>query len=131
MDRASIVFPIRFASGDTAVQTTTRELSESGVLVRCLEPPAAGTTVSMKLYLPGARDPLHVAGVVREHANAGEEPGFWADFVGAGDAHRAQIGERIARRTRAADAVPIGAVGLHPRQDPPRAVPSYDPNFPM
>src|SRR5437899_3220558 len=129
MDRASIVFPIRFASGDTAVQTTTRELSESGVLVRCLEPPAAGTTVSMKLYLPGARDPLHVAGVVREHANAGEEPGFWADFVGAGDAHRAQIGDLIARRARAADAKPIGAVALHPHEDPRRAFPRYNANF--
>ena len=101
MDRASIVFPIRFAAGDTAVQTTTRELSESGVLVCCLEPPAAGTTVSMKLYLPGARDALHVDAVVREHANAGEEPGFWADFVGAGEAHRTQIGQLIARIVRA------------------------------
>src|SRR5438477_74262 len=129
MDRASIVFPIRFAAGDTAVQTTTRELSESGVLVCCLEPPAAGTTVSMKLYLPGARDALHVDAVVREHANAGEEPGFWADFVGAGEAHRTQIGQLIARRTRAADAVPIGAVALHPHEDRRRAFPRYNANF--
>src|SRR5437763_8129536 len=129
MDRASIVFPIRFAAGDTAVQTTTRELSESGVLVCCLEPPAAGTTVSMKLYLPGARDALHVDAVVREHANAGEEPGFWADFVGAGEAHRTQIGQVIARRTRAADAVPIGAVALHPHEDRRRAFPRYNANF--
>jgi uncharacterized protein (TIGR02266 family) len=129
MDRAPIVFPIRFAAGDTAVQTTTRELSERGVLVRCLEPPAAGTTVSMKLYLPGAHEALHLAGVVREHANAGEEPGFWADFVGADDAHRAQIGDLIARRARAADAVPIGAVALHPHEDPRRAFPRYNANF--
>jgi uncharacterized protein (TIGR02266 family) len=129
MDRAPIVFPIRFAAGDTAVQTTTRELSESGVLVRCIEPPAAGTTVSMKLYLPGAREALHVDGVVREHANAGEEPGFWADFVGAGDAHRTRIGELIARRTRAAHAVPIGAVAVHPNEDPRRAFPRYNANF--
>src|SRR5437763_12653352 len=114
MGRAQIVFPIRFAAGDTAVQTTTRELSERGVLVCCLEPPAAGTTVSMMLYLPGAREALHLDAVVREHANAGEEPGFWADFVGAGDAHRAQIGAVIGRRSRAADAGPIGAAGLHP-----------------
>ena len=129
MDRASIVFPIRFAAGDTAVQTTTRELSESGVLVCCLEPPAAGTTVSMKLYLPGVREALHVDAVVREHANAGEEPGFWADFVGAGEAHRTQISELIARRTRAADAVPIGAVALHPHEDRRRAFPRYNANF--
>ena len=42
MERAPIVFPIRFASRNVAVQTTTRELSEKGVLVRCLESPAAG-----------------------------------------------------------------------------------------
>jgi type IV pilus assembly protein PilZ len=129
MDRAPIVFPIRFAAGDTAVQTTTRELSERGVLVRCLEPPASGTTLSMKLYLPGARDALDVEGVVREHANAGEEPGFWAEFVGAGDGHRAQIVEVIARRARAADAVPIGAMALHPHEDPRRAFPRYNANF--
>ena len=77
MDRAPIVLPIRFAAGDTAVQTTTRELSERGVLVRCMEPPPAGTPVSLKLYLPGAREALLVKGVVQEHANSGE-PGFWA-----------------------------------------------------
>src|SRR6266550_1193056 len=76
MDRAPIVFPIRFAAGDTAVQTTTRELSERGVLVRCLEPPPAGTPLSMKLYLPGAHEALLLDGVVREHANPGDEPWF-------------------------------------------------------
>src|SRR5438874_2432546 len=129
MDRAPIVLPIRFAAGDTAVQTTTRELSECGVLVRCLEPPAAGTTVTLKLYLPGAREPLQVDGVVRDHADSGEEPGFWADFIDPPKAHRAKIGEVIARRERAADAVPIGAIALSPHEDPRRAFPRYNANF--
>jgi len=43
MKRAPIVFPIRFATGNLAVQTTTRELSDRGVLVRCLTAPPAGT----------------------------------------------------------------------------------------
>jgi uncharacterized protein (TIGR02266 family) len=128
MDRAPIVLPIRFAAGDIAVQTTTRELSERGVLVRCMEPPPAGTPVSLKLYLPGAREALLVKGVVQEHANSGE-PGFWADFVDVPDAHRAQIGEVIARRKRAADAIPIGAVALSPEEDPRRAFPRYNANF--
>src|SRR5437773_1816241 len=38
MERVPIVFPIRFASRNVAVQTTTRELSPTGVLVRCLDP---------------------------------------------------------------------------------------------
>src|SRR3982074_3639274 len=78
MKRTSIVFPIRFATGNVAVQTTTRELSDRGVLVRCLTAPPAGTALEMKLYLPGARDPLHLAGVGREHGGQGQEPGLWA-----------------------------------------------------
>jgi uncharacterized protein (TIGR02266 family) len=129
MERAPMVFPIRFATGQIAVQTTTRELSHQGVMVRCLEPPPAGTPITMKLYLPGSREPVHVAAVVREHARAGHEPGFWAEFVEAGETQRAQIGEVIARRERAADAKPIGAVALHPHEDPRRAFPRYKARF--
>jgi uncharacterized protein (TIGR02266 family) len=129
MDRAPIVFPIRFATGDVAVQTTTRELSARGVLVRCLEPPPAGTPLSMKLYLPGAREALQVDGVVREHSSGSDDPGFWAEFVGVGEYQRARIGELLARRQRAADAVPIGAVALHPHEDPRRAFPRYNAHF--
>jgi uncharacterized protein (TIGR02266 family) len=129
MERAPIVFPIRFATGDVAVQTTTRALSDRGVLVRCLEPPPAGTALEMKLYLPGSRDALHLAAVVREHARADHEPGFWAEFVDAGEVQRAQIAELLARRERAADAKPIGAVALHPHEDPRRAFPRYNVRF--
>ncbi len=129
MKRTPIVFPIRFATGNVAVQTTTRELSDRGVLVRCLTAPAAGTALEMKLYLPGARDPLHLAGVVREHAQKDQEPGFWAEFVGAGQAELAQVSELLGRRERAADAKPIGAMALHPQDDPRRAFPRYNVRF--
>jgi uncharacterized protein (TIGR02266 family) len=129
MKRASIVFPIRFATGNVAVQTTTRELSERGVLVRCLTAPPAGTSLEMKLYLPGARDPLHLAGVIREHAKQDQEPGFWAEFVGAGEAELARIAELLGRRERAADAKPIGAMALNPHDDPRRAFPRYNVRF--
>jgi uncharacterized protein (TIGR02266 family) len=129
MKRASIVFPIRFATGNVAVQTTTRELSERGVLVRCLTAPPAGTSLEMKLYLPGARDPLHLAGVIREHAKQDQEPGFWAEFVGTGEAELAQIAELLGRRERAADAKPIGAMALNPHDDPRRAFPRYNVRF--
>jgi uncharacterized protein (TIGR02266 family) len=129
MERAAIVFPIRFATGTVAVQTTSSALSEQGVLVRCLEPPPAGTSLTMKLYLPGAREPVHLDGVVREHANQGDEPGFWADFIGAADAQRAEIREVIARRRRSADAKPIGAVALSPHDGGRRAFPRYNVQF--
>ena len=61
MERVPIVFPIRFASRNVAVQTTTRELSPRGVLVRCLEPPPIDTLLSVKLYLPGSRAGMEAA----------------------------------------------------------------------
>ena len=128
MERAPLVFPIRFASGDMAVQTTTRALSDRGVLVRCLEPPPSGTALEIRLYLPGAREAVLLSGVVREHSNGGE-PGFWADFVETSEAQRRKIGEVIARRERASEAVPIGAIALHPHEDPRRAFPRYNARF--
>ncbi|MGZ6126122.1 MAG: TIGR02266 family protein [Myxococcales bacterium] len=128
MDRAPLVFPVRFAAGDTAVQTTTRELSDRGVMVSCLEPPPEGTTLDIRLYLPGARQAVQFAGVVRQHSNGGE-PGFWADFIEPGEEQVAQIGEVIARRERAADAVPIGVIALHPHADPRRSFPRVNVRF--
>src|SRR5712664_31605 len=129
MERAPIVIPIRFATGEMAVQTTTRELSEKGVLVRCLKPPPLGASLEVKLYLPGSRDPLQAAAVVREHARAEQDPGFWADFAQLSEAQRARIGEVISRRTRAAEAKPIGAVAVLPHEDPRRAFPRYKAQF--
>src|SRR4051812_7885537 len=110
MERSPIVFPVRFATRNIAVQTTTRELSKTGVYVRCLEPPSVNTELDMRLYLPGARAGMEVKGVVREVSQPGSEPGFWAEFEALGAADKAQIQEVLARRERAADAKPIGAV---------------------
>jgi uncharacterized protein (TIGR02266 family) len=129
LERAPMVFPVRFATGQVAVQTTTRELSDRSVLVRCLEPPPAGTALEMKLYLPGSTDALHLAAVVREHARAGADPGFWADFVDPGEPQRARISELIAQRERVAHAVPIGAVALHAGEEGRRAFPRYNVRF--
>jgi uncharacterized protein (TIGR02266 family) len=108
-----LVFPIRFATRNAAVQTTTRELSPKGVFVRCLEPPEAGTAISMKLYLPGRRDGLEVQGVVRE-AMSGADAGFWADFQRLGPAEENEISELLSRRERAAAPKPIGTIAVQP-----------------
>jgi uncharacterized protein (TIGR02266 family) len=129
MNRTPIVFPIRFATQGAAVQTTTRELSAGGVFVRCLEPPAEGTPLSMRLYLPGCRDGLPAGGVVREVAPPGQESGFWADFRDLTDATRELIAEAIARRERASTAKPIGAVSLKPAENSQRAFPRYNARF--
>src|SRR2546421_1440740 len=64
--RAAIVFPIRVANGTNVVQTTTREVSLTGVFICSLRPPRPGTQVSLKLYLPGSRQAEEVAAIVRE-----------------------------------------------------------------
>jgi len=128
MDRVPIVFPVRFATRNAAVQTTTRELGRTGVLVRCLEPPPAGTAIEMRLYLPGARSGLETRGVIREVAASGSEAGFWAEFEGLSEAGAAQIAEVLARRERAPDAVPIGAVAVEPLEDQ-RAFPRHGARF--
>lgn len=129
MDRVPIVFPIRFATRNAAVQTTTRELGQAGVFVRCLEPPPAGTPIEMRLYLPGARTGLETVGVIREVSAAGTEVGFWAEFTGLSEAGAAQIAEVLARRERAGEAVPIGAVAVEPLEDPRRAFPRHGARF--
>jgi uncharacterized protein (TIGR02266 family) len=113
MPRVPLVFPIRFATRNAAVQTTTRELSPEGVSVRCVEPPLKGTLIAMKLYLPGRRDGLAAQGLVRE-LTPGGDAGFWADFHQLGMTEQAEIVELLARRERAAAAKPIGAVAVEP-----------------
>src|SRR5438874_3846773 len=130
MERDPIVFPVRFATHNAAVQTTTRELSPEGVFVRCLEPPPSGTPIEMKLYLPGRRESVKANAVIREVGPAGQEPpGFWAELRDLGEAERQEIAEVVARRERAAEAKPIGAVAVKPAEDPRRAFPRYNAHF--
>jgi uncharacterized protein (TIGR02266 family) len=114
MARVPIVFPVRFATRNAAVQTTTRELSADGVFVRCLEPPAMGTPIAMKLYLPGRRDGLSVEALISEVTPPGSEAGFWALFQNLSAHDRGEIAEQLARRERAAAAKPIGAIAVQP-----------------
>jgi type IV pilus assembly protein PilZ len=131
MPRTPIVFPIRFAAGAQAIQTTTRELSAEGVFVRSLQPPEPGTQVALRMYLPGhgeADDALGVVRGVREHP----ESGFWAEFVTLDAEVSARIHELLQRRATAAKAgpaTPIGAVKLKRSDDTRRAFPRYEARF--
>jgi uncharacterized protein (TIGR02266 family) len=129
MTRLNLVFPIRFAYGNLAVQTTTRELSIDDVFIRCLEPPEPETALDLKLYLPGARQGLQVRGEARERSRPEEEMGFRAVFVELDDEARKQIGEILERRERAAESSPASAVSTAPEDDPRRAFPRYSANF--
>jgi uncharacterized protein (TIGR02266 family) len=129
MNSIPMVFPVRFATPTTAVQTTTRELGRNRVFICCLQPPEVGALVNVKLYLPGVRDGVQTKAVVRELAEPGKEAGFWADFIEIGAAEQAHIGEAIARRQRAAESKPIGAIALQPAEDPRRAFPRVNARF--
>ncbi len=129
MNRVPIVFPIRFASGTQAVQTTTRELGSTGVYVRCLTPPEVGARLRMRLYLPGAPFDVELSAVVAEPVKGTSEGGFWADFVDLRPTEQARIDDLLRQKTRAPLSTPIGAVVLQPAPDDARTFPRYSARF--
>ena len=108
MPRTALVLPIRFAAGDRAVQTTTRELSLEGAFIRCLQPPPDGTRIQLKLYLPGTCEAEKIVGVVRDPVHAEAESGFWAEFVAGSPRSRERIAALIGVRAAAVcEAAPL------------------------
>lgn len=74
--RKAMAFPVRFVAEGQTVQTTSRDLDEESVFVRCVEPPAVGERVALRLYLPGLATADAIAGTVSETL----EDGFRARF---------------------------------------------------
>lgn len=79
--RKAMVFPIRFVSHGQSVQTTSRDLDEDSVFVRCVEPPDQGENVVLRLYLPGMVVGDTIQAVVRERTDEGRDAGFRAGFA--------------------------------------------------
>ena len=86
-----MAFPVRFEAEGETVQTTTRELDERGVFVRCVEPPSLGALVALTLYLPGAPGGDALKGIVNESVELGPGSGFRADFVALPEEARLRI----------------------------------------
>lgn len=82
-----MVFPVRFVAEGQTVQSTSRDLDEGSVFVRCVEPPERGERVVLRLYLPGiaAGDSLEAA--VTETSSEG----FRASFTDLSEEARQQI----------------------------------------
>ncbi len=91
-----MAFPVRFVAEGETVQTTSRELDEEGVFVRCVEPPAKGDRVVLRLYLPWRQDADTVEAEVVESG----EDGFYARFVEASEGARRHIAQAIAEAPR-------------------------------
>jgi hypothetical protein len=82
MEGIPIVVPVRFAVGGLVKQTTSGWLSLESVFVRCLEAPAKGAVIALRIALPGKVAPEQLEGVVGECVPPGSrgEAGFWAGF---------------------------------------------------
>ena len=100
--RKAMTFPVRFVADKQTVQTTSRDLDEESVFVRCVDPPRIGERVVLRLYLPGIAtgDSIHA-----EVTESGGE-GFRARFADLADEARAQIAAAL-RKGPAAVAAPM------------------------
>ena len=73
--RKAMAFPVRFVTAGQTVQTTSRDLDEQSVFIRCVLPPARGDKVVLRLYLPGMTDS------VQAEVEEVEADGFRARFI--------------------------------------------------
>jgi len=73
--RKGMAFPVRFVAAGQTVQTTSRDLDEQSVFVRCVLSPARGEKVVLRLYLTGMTDS------VQAEVEEVEVDGFRARFV--------------------------------------------------
>lgn len=90
--RKPLVFPVRFVAEGQTVQTTSRDLDEKSVFVRCVEPPEVGDRVILRLYLPGITADDSIEAAVEEAASEG----FRASFAVLSDNAREQVRKALA-----------------------------------
>ena len=75
--RRAMVFPVRFVAEGQTVQTSSRDLDDQGVFVRCVEPPQIGDPVALRLYLPGIAEGDAIHGEVVESSAEGFRARFF------------------------------------------------------
>src|SRR5712664_33132 len=73
--RKEMAFPLRFVSAGQTVQTTSKDLDEQSVFIRCVLSPARGEKVVLRLYLTGMTDS------VQAEVEEVEADGFRARFM--------------------------------------------------
>ena len=89
--RRAMVFPVRFVAEGQTVQTTSRDLDEQGVFVRCVEPPQKGDRVALRLYLPGIAEGDAILCEVAESSAEGFRARFGELLPEANDHIRAAL----------------------------------------
>src|ERR1700674_5687990 len=94
--RKAMAFPVRFVTAGQTVQTTSRDLDEQSVFIRCVLPPARGDKVVLRLYLPGMTDS------VQAEVEEVEADGFRARFISLPEEARHHLRTALLAGTRAA-----------------------------
>ena len=94
--RRAMAFPVRFVAEGQTVQTTSRDLEEESVFVRCVEPPQPGDRVALRLYLPGIAEGDAIHGEVIESGAEGFRARFFELSPEASDHLRAALAGGVA-----------------------------------
>jgi uncharacterized protein (TIGR02266 family) len=84
--RKPMVFPVRFVAEGQTVQSTSRDLDEESVFVRCVEPPARGDRVVLRMYLPGIAAGDSIEATVTEASPEGFRA-FFSELTGEARQH--------------------------------------------
>jgi Tfp pilus assembly protein PilZ len=90
--RKTMAFPVRFVAEGQSVQTSSRDLDEDTLFVRCVEPPELGERVVLRLYLPG----ISAGGPIAAEVIETGDDGFRARFVALSDEERRHIRAALA-----------------------------------
>jgi uncharacterized protein (TIGR02266 family) len=96
--RKAMAFPVRFVAAGQTVQTTSRDLDEESVFIRCVQPPGPGEKVVLRLYLPGMTDSIQA------EVQESEMDGFRARFVSLSEDARHHIRTALLGGARSASA---------------------------
>jgi hypothetical protein len=100
--RKMMVFPVRFVAEGQTVQSTSRDLDEESVFVRCVEPPDRGDRVVLRMYLPGIAAGDSIEATVTEASHEG----FRAFFAELSEETRGHIAAAL-KAGSAAEPAPV------------------------
>src|SRR5512140_2554400 len=103
-----LVVPVRYSGGGLTMQTTSSRIGADSVFVRGVVTPKQGSTIALRITLPGAPGPVEGRGTVTECVPPGvqgKEAGFWVQLDALAAEARAQLQAVMQDR-----ATPAGAV---------------------
>lgn len=100
-DRTRVSLDVALEESGRQVFTPTLNLSASGVLLACEQPPAVGTHVSVVMSLPPTGVFVRLQGEVVRHAREIQRPAFAVVFRAVDEATREQLEGFVARVARA------------------------------